>query len=111
MTTAAERRAKIRERLKQAEEPPGTVEATTETFTEKQEEEYDPPATTNKVVYSGQRRGFARRQVDNVASKAKSAATDPRRRRPPNYKIHVLTALSLAMIIRVSRYGTKAFTG
>lgn len=39
-------------------------------------------------------------------------ATNPRSRgKPPNYKIHVLTALSLALLIRIGRYGGKALSG
>lgn len=98
--TAAERRARIRSRLRQAEEPEGTVEETTATMTEpvpEQEPEREQPHMVHRKV-----------QVPNPVPRT---ATSQRSSKPPNYKLHVLTALSLAVLIRVARYGTKALTG
>ena len=96
--TAAERRALIRKRLADAQEPAGTVEETTNTMTEEpvQEQEENHPVTTRHEV---------------PKPSLPRAATSRRSTAPPNYKIHVLTALSLAVLIRVTRYGTKALTG
>jgi hypothetical protein len=96
--TAAERRAKIRARLREAEEPPGTVEETTNTMTEEIPEEESQPVVQ-------------KHQVTVPKPGVPRAATSPRSRKPPNYKIHVLTALGLALAIRFARYGTKAVTG
>lgn len=97
--TAAERRARIRERLKQAEEPAGTVEETTNTFTEENQE---PEQQKNPVV---------EHKVQVPKPHLPRIATQRRSTKPPNYKMHVLTALSLAVVIRITKYGTKALTG
>lgn len=97
--TAAERRANIRARLRQAEEPPGTVEETTNTMTEEVPQEQPPVPEPAKPVGQKHRIGLPRQ------------ATSQRSGKPPNYKLHVLTALSLAVAIRVARYGAKALTG
>lgn len=98
--TAAERRARIRARLKDAEEPAGTVEETTNTFTEDQPE--PEPVTEEHTVT--QKHSISPPGLPN-------AATSRRGTKPPNYKLHVLTALALAVAIRVSKYGSKALTG
>lgn len=97
--TAAERRARIRQRLKEAEEPAGTVEETTNTFTEEQSEPEPEPASP-----------IQRTSVS--VPRPPRVVTQPRPRgKPPNYKLHVLTALALSVGIRIARYGTKALTG
>jgi hypothetical protein len=98
--TAAERRAKIRARLREADEPAGTVEETTNTFTE----EVPPPAESPIVEKHKIGGGTIQPGLPNAATSRRSGS-------PPNYKLHVLTALTLAIGIRISRYGTKALTG
>ena len=47
----------------------------------------------------------------SMVGRGVDAATSPRPRTPPNYKLHVLTALGLALAIRIAAYGSKALTG
>lgn len=100
--TAAERRAKIRERLREAQEPAGTVEETTNTFTEEPKQEPTESVTESSAPSNRSRPSTNRLQ---------RFATARRQSKPTNYKLHVLTALSLAVVIRVAHYGSKALTG
>ena len=101
--TAAERRALIRKRLAESQEPAGTVEETTNTFTEPVADETE---TVDEPIEETSE-PLRKRKVSRVPSQL----TNRRINKPPNYKLHVLTALSLAVAIRIARYGSKAITG
>lgn len=105
-TATAARKARIKARLAAAEEPQGAVEAATVAHTE-------PVAEPEPTVEQAPAVRGPRRRIGRIGgpTRIEQAATSQRSNKPPNYKLHVLTALALAVVIRVSRYGTKAVTG
>lgn len=107
-TATAARKARIKARLAAAEEPQGAVEAATVAHTEPVAEPEPEPTVEQAPAVRGPRRRIGR---IGGPTRIEQAATSQRSNKPPNYKLHVLTALALAVVIRVSRYGTKAVTG
>ena len=96
---AAARKARIKAALADSEEKPGRVEAATAAHTDPVPE----PEPTGD--------GYGPTTIGGGHVGLPNAATSQRSNKPPNYKLHVLTALSLAVAIRFVRYGTKAITG
>lgn len=67
------------------------------------------PSTEKKVV--GKVGSGALTGAKAGAGVASDFYSEPRPNHPSNYKLHVLTALSLALAIRIAALGTKAVTG
>lgn len=107
---AAARKARIRAALNDAQERPGRVEAATEAHTEPVREaprqEIETPSAPEPTGD-----GYGPTTLGGGHVGLPRAATSQRSSKPPNYKLHVLTALLLAGGIRILKYGTKAITG
>lgn len=116
--TAAQRKARIRARLAQAEtkqedvtrnvtEPPNyeRMEAR-----DKASPEYEPPVPTEEPSSppSRKRRNIPAPNARSIAQRA----IERRGSKPANYKVHVVTALALTLTIRILALGPKiAFGG
>ena len=103
--TAEQRKARIRKRLADAETPQKEVtrnvvaepvKETTQELEGGEDNKSSSPPTTRKRPSNNQ---------------IKQRAIERRQSKPTNYKIHVLSALGLAIAIRVAALGSKAVLG
>lgn len=109
--TAAERKARIRKRLKEADTP--QAEVTRNVVAEPKKEEAATNENTPEPVDKGSDDPLSTGSKPNRPSNRSIAnrVTQQRNSKPANYKIHVITALGLAVAIRVAALGAKAVVG
>ena len=104
--TAEQRRARIRRRLHEADTSQEDI--TANTFAGAPEPE--TPAPADKSTGTGG--GSKRRPTPKVPTSAiQQRVLDRRQSKPTNYKIHVITAMALTLVVRVAALGPKAAFG
>ena len=110
--TAQERRARIRKRLKEADTPQAEVN---QSFVGKPPpehvvtEKHDVSENIDRAESTGEDDSYSPPKPSSGA--IRDRALQRRRDKPTNYKVHVVTALGLAIAIRIAALGPKAVIG
>ncbi len=107
--TAAQRKARIRQRLKDADTPQKEVSRNVEPGPTEEERpsNFGPWGLREPSNKSGGGSDAPPPTNQHIAN----TALQRRRDKPANYKVHVITAIGLAILIRVAALGPKAVIG